>query len=91
MKYEQRMIEVERASFNPLNFANIAEAGPNVSLIEMRLARKISEQKDESYADAIAYIRTKGSLALLRSSILCVRGQRSSNTKNKHKNVILPS
>ena len=33
-----------------------------------------------SYAEAIAYIRTKLSFALLPSSILCIRGCRSTKT-----------
>ena len=42
-----------------------------------RLAAKINEKGTESYADAISYIRTKISFALLRSSVLCLRGCRA--------------
>ena len=42
-----------------------------------RLALKISEKGQDSYSDAIGYIRTQNSFALLRSSVLCLRGSRS--------------
>ena len=77
LKYEQRIIEVENSSFNPLVFAC---GGPTATRDMKRLAAKICEQKDASYADAIAYIRTKLSFALLESSILCTRGCKSTKT-----------
>ena len=77
LKFEQRIIEVENSSFNPLVFASTGGAGPTATRVMKRLAAKICEQKDASDADAIAYIRTKLSFALLRSSILCIRGCRS--------------
>ena len=76
LKYEQRIIEVKNSSFNPSVFAC---AGPTATRVMKRLAAKICEQKDASYADAIAYIRTKLSFALLRSSILCMRLQVDKN------------
>ena len=36
-------------------------------------ASKIAEKKDESYSDAIRYMRTIISFALLRSAIKCLR------------------
>ena len=42
-----------------------------------RLALKISEKGHDSYSDAISFIRTKISFALLRSSVLCLRGCRA--------------
>ena len=43
-----------------------------------RLAEELSEKKkQESYPESINYIRIKLSFALLRSSILCLRGYRS--------------
>ena len=46
-------------------------------LARSRLALKISEKGQDSYSDAIGYIRTQISFALLRSSVLCLRGSRS--------------
>ena len=77
LKYEQKIIEVENLTFNPLVFACTGGAGPTTTRVMKRLAAKICEQKDASYADAIAYIRTKLSFAVFRCSILCIRGCRS--------------
>ena len=76
-KYEQRIINVEKSSFSPLVFATTGGAGPSASKIITRLAVKLSDITSEPYADVVSFIRTKVSFALLRSSILCIRGCRS--------------
>ena len=77
LKYEQRIREVEKASFNPLVFSCTGGAGPSASKVIKRIAGKLSEKKEDSYSDIITYNRTKISFALLRSSILCLRGSRA--------------
>ena len=81
LKYEQRIINVEKSTFNPLVFACTGGAGPSATKVISRLASKISEKSSDTYADAISYIRTKISFALLRSSVLCLRGCRSTKRK----------
>jgi len=76
-KYEQRIREVENSSFNPIIFACTGGAGPSASKIMKKLAEKIGQKKKESYADTLAYIRTRVSFALLKSAVLCIRGCRS--------------
>ena len=76
LKYEQRIIEVEKATFCSLIFSCTGGAGPSASKAIQRLASR-SDKKEDSYSDVITYIRTKLSWALLRSSILCLRGARS--------------
>ena len=73
LKYEQRIIDVEKATFCPLIFSCTGGAGPSASKAIQRLASRISDKKEDSYSDVITYIRTKLSFALLRSSILCLR------------------
>ena len=77
LKYEQRIIELEKATFNPLVFSCTGGAGPAASKVMKRIAGKLSDKKEDPYADIITYIRTKISFALLRSSVLCIRGSRS--------------
>ena len=77
LKYEQRITNVEHSSFNPLVFATTGGAGPSASKVITRIAQKISDKSAEPFSDVIGYIRTKVSFALLRSSILCLRGCRS--------------
>ena len=77
LKYEQRIIDLENSSFNPLIFACTGGAGPSAPKVMARLALKISEKSVDSYADIIGNIRTQIGFALLRSSVLCLRGCRS--------------
>ena len=76
-KYEQRITEVEKATFCPLVFACTGGAGPSASKTLKQLASKLSARKEDSYADIRLYLRTKISFALLRSSILCIRWSRT--------------
>ena len=77
LKYEQRIVEVENSSFNPLVFATTGGAAPTASKVMSRLAFKLSEKSEDTYAEVMGYIRTKVSFALLKSSVLCLRGCRS--------------
>ena len=77
LKYEERILEVENSSFNPIVFACTGGAGPSASRIMKKLAEKMSHKRKESYSDTLSYIRTKVSFALLKSATLCIRGCRS--------------
>ena len=77
LKYEQRIVDVENSSFNPLIFATTGGAAPTASKVMTRIAFKLSEKSEDTYAEAMNYIRTKVSFALLKSSVLCLRGCRS--------------
>ena len=76
-KYEERIRVTEHSSFNALVFACSGGAGPSASRVMKQLATKISEKRGEPYADTISYIRTKISIALLRSCVLCLMGCRA--------------
>ena len=80
-KYEERVIKVEKSTFCPLIFSCTGGAGPSATKAMKRLACLISDKRNEPYADVVSYIRTKLSFALLRSSILCIRGCRSLKSK----------
>ena len=76
-KYEQRITGFEIAIFCPLFIACTSGAGRSASKARKHPASKFSAQKEDSYADIISYLRTKISIALLRSFILCNRGSRT--------------
>ena len=77
LKYDQRIVEVENSFFNPLVFATIGGAAPTASKIMSRLAFQLSEKSEDTYAEVMGYISTKVIFALLKSSVLCLRGCRS--------------
>ena len=77
LKYEERIVEVENSSFNPLIFATTGGAAPTAAKVMTRIAFKLSEKGKDSYADIMGYIRTKVNFSLLKSSVLCLRGCRA--------------
>ena len=76
-QYEERIQEVEHSSFAPLVMSCTGGMGNIASAFYKRLAAMISEKKDIPYSQMVYLIRCKVSFALLRSSIMCIRGSRS--------------
>ena len=51
-------------------------AGPAATVFLKRLVSKTAERHDMLYRQAMAWLRCRKSFALLRGSILCLRGSR---------------
>ena len=77
-QYESRVREVERSSFTPLVMSATGGMGRCATVFYKRLAAMIAEKRNIAYNRIISMIRCRLSFALLRSSILCLRGARSS-------------
>ena len=77
LKYEHRILDVEKSNFVQLVFSCTGSAGPSATRTIQQLASKMAEEKDESYSDAITTRRII-SFALLRSARICLRGCRGS-------------
>ena len=75
-KYNQRVIDIEKSSFNPLVFTTTGGMAPECNRVNKRLAEKIAEKRRELYASVIMYIKTKLRFALLRSTVAAIRGFR---------------
>ena len=88
LKYEQRIRDVENSTFNPLVFSSTGGAGPSASKVMKQLAQKIFEKREEKYSDVMSFIRMEISFALLKSSILCIRGCRALKSTNTIENAI---
>ena len=78
LKYEQRILDAEKSNFVPLVFSCMRGAGPSTTRIIKQLRSKTAENKDESYSNAVTYIGTNITFALLRRAIICLRGCRGS-------------
>ena len=76
--YEQRVREVEHASFTPLVMSLTGSLGPAASTTCKRLGSLLSAKWDQPYSHIMAWLRCGLSFSLLRSSIMCIRGARSS-------------
>ena len=82
--YEERIHEVEHA---PLIFST--QGGMNKVTMTMykRLALLISTKKSQPYSKAMNWIRCLIGFALLRATVLCLRGARSSANQAVRSNV----
>jgi len=71
-KYNQRVTDIEKFSFNPLVFTTAGEMSPECNRVNKTLAEKIAEERSEPYASVITYTRTKLRFALLRSTLAAI-------------------
>lgn len=75
-EYEQRVRDVEMASFTPLVFSASGGFGPAASTAFKRIASLLARKWDMPYSVVMGWLRVRTSFALLRSSIMCLRGSR---------------
>lgn len=76
--YEQRIREVEHASFTPLVMSATGGMANEATLFYKRLASRIAEKWDHPYSSTMAWLRCRITFSMLRSAIQCIRGARSS-------------
>ena len=75
--YEQRVREVERASFVPIVLSATGGMGKQASVFYKRLASLLAEKRDTSYSATMNWLRCTITFSLLRSAVQCIRGARS--------------
>ena len=76
--YEERVREVERGSFTPLVFSSLGGMGKAATVMYRRLANLLSVKWNSSYSLIMGWLQCSLSFSLLRSSLMCLRGSRSS-------------
>ena len=76
--YEQRVREVEHASFTPLVISLTGGLGTAATTTYKRLGSPLSSEWDQPYSHVMTWLRCHLSFSLLRSSIMCIRGSCSS-------------
>ncbi len=76
--YQQRVLDVEQSSFTPLIFSTTGGMGISCTSFYKQLALLLSNKLEIPYSITMCTIRSRLNFALLRSSILCIRGTRSS-------------
>ena len=75
-KYASRVINTKRASFIPLVFTTSATTAPECDKFHKRVAELISNKRKEQYSKVLSYIRTRVSLAMLKSILVSIHGVR---------------
>ena len=71
------MLEVEHGSFTSLIFGTNGGFGQECLKFLKELTRKLSEKTDNDCGYVITWLRTRISMEIIRSSLLCLRGSRS--------------
>jgi hypothetical protein len=76
-EYGERIRNVEHADFNPLVFTTAGGMAPQCHLVIKRLATTLSERQGLPNSVVAGWLRCRLSFALLRTTLLCVRGTRA--------------
>ena len=76
--YQQRVLEIEHASFTPVVLSATGGMANEATLFYKRIASRLSEKWDQPYSTTMAWLCCRITFALLRSAIQCLRGVRSS-------------
>ena len=72
--YEQRVREVERASFVPVILSATGGMARQASVFFKRLASLLAEKRDATYGTTMNWLRCVITFSLLRSAVQCIRG-----------------
>ena len=80
-KYNQRVIQVEKASFTPLVFTTSGGMAPECTKFHKRIAQLISFKTKENYPQVMNHLRTRLRFTLLRSTLIALRGERGKAKK----------
>ena len=77
LEYGRRVHEVEQASFTPLVFTANSGMAPEATVTFKRLASLLADKRDETYGSVMGWLRCEIAFNLLRSALVCIRGNRS--------------
>ena len=80
--YASRGMEVEQATFTPLVITTAGGMAPECQVYHKRPAELPLAKKVEDYSTTMSWIRTRISFAILRTSLLCLRGSHSMRRVN---------
>ena len=76
-KYGERIIGVEQGSFTPLIFSIQGGMSPQTQMFFKRLVDLMVTKKQGTRAFFMSWLRCRMSFSLLRSALLCLRGERT--------------
>ena len=74
--YNDRVVQVEKATFTPLVFSTTGLMGPRAEVFYKKAANELSKKTGHTYSDSIRYIRLRLSFCLLKTILIAIRGYR---------------
>ena len=81
--------KVEYAVFTPLVFLTTDGLGKETTVAYKRLAELLAQERKSEYGITLAWMRCTLSIALIRSSVMEIRGSRSASNRNPDANIEL--
>ena len=81
--YNERVLQIEHGTFTPLVFSTFGGVGYEGDRFLKKLNEKLAEKLNEEISVISNFTRTKYSYALLRTTLLCLRGSRSHKRSSK--------
>ena len=78
--YNDRVLEVEKATFTPLVFSTSGGMGTEAAAFQKRIASLISQKKGNTYSDTISFMRRRLRFCILRTTLVAIRGFRGKRT-----------
>ena len=75
-KYLDRIINIEKGTLTPLVFSTTGGMAPECERFNKRLAELIAAKSGEAYSHVMRHVRTRLRFALLRATLIAIRGSR---------------
>ena len=69
--------EERRALFTPLCVTVDGTLGPEASRFIKHLSERLSYKWERNYSTVVSWVRTRITFAIIRASVLCLRGSRT--------------
>ena len=80
--YNQRIIQVEKATFTPLVFTTSGGMAPECTKYHKKVAQLVSAKTNEEYSKVMNHIRTRLRFTVLKSTLIAIRGVRGKQQKS---------
>ena len=81
--YNRRIIEIEQGHFTPLILSTSGGMGTECAIFVKILAKKIAQKKNQDQADVMRVLRTEIRFAVLKATLIAIRGTRCSLYQKK--------
>ena len=72
-----KAFEERRALFTPLCVTVVGMLGPEASRFIKHLSERLSYKWERNYSTVMCWVRTRITFAIIRASVLCLRGSRT--------------
>ena len=82
-QYNARVLEVEKSTFVPLVYTTNGGMGKQCQKLHQQLAQLICAKRGDNYSIVMSHIRTRIRFALLKSTLVAIRGYRGRSKKEE--------